>query len=721
MKDTIRDLSVGLDIAIFEVVDQIDLTFIKLSGEAAWTSELIPNTSYHTPFSIEDDSPYLKDFLIDAEMIWGSHSNGKVKSGLWTEVLENRRELNLEATAIKQDDSCLLVISNGSEEFAYRQRTLQSARELMIANDKLEERHEYLHSRLLNILSKPKDSVEVFSTLSAAIENADFSVIILDEGFEPIIENSSVVELFECNDAGYQDYKKPSDIILKLLKGQVPESDRILETFSSWSGELCWMNPPQTLKWLKVALYPITQEPYGLKNWIIFIHDISGVKHLLQRNEMLTMQDMLTELPNRHAFWQTLKNKANLTAPFFLLYIDINDFRQMNEFYGHNEGDKLLVELSGRLQRELKRSDFVARVGGDEFAVILSDISDEASCQKVINRILDIADKPFVSENNNSYKVSLSIGAAGFPKDATTVEELMRFVDISAYNGRERNQNTVQFYSTELRESSTRRIKLEGELRNAIIHDQFVLLLQPILNLQCSTIVKVEALIRWHHPSNGVINPDEFIPIAEQSEIIVALGKWVIEKACEYLYELKKRGLSVKISINLSPIQIKDATLYPFIRDTLEKFDVSPGCLELEITEGVLVDDYPKVFKLLNEVKALGITVSVDDFGTGYSSLAYLKKLPLDYLKIDQSFVKDIATDESDKAIVLAVISMAHNLNLEVIAEGVETEEQRSFLLDSSCNSAQGFLFSRPVSFSEIVELLQSDKPFDVLEHKPDA
>lgn len=706
MSTLFEDLSLGMDLAVLELVADKPTTFLLKSGNNGWIEDLLPHCSSSEPFEIGDDLPYLEDFLIDAETVWSASAPGRIKSGLWTESLADRRDLNLEAIAIRQNDHQLLVIRNSSEEFAYRQRTLQSARELMIANDKLMEQHEYLHTRLLSILSKPKDAAEALAPLSSAIENAGFAVIILDHQRQPVIENSAVIELFEQYDNSYHKQPRPSEIILKLMRSQLPEYDRIFETSSSWSGELCWINPPHTLKWLKTAIYPVKSEPHGIKNWVIFISDISNIKHLLQRNEQLAMEDMLTQLPNRHAFWQTLEQRISQQRSFFLLYIDINEFRHLNEFYGHEEGDKLLVELGGRLQSALKKDDFIARVGGDEFAIILNDIESEPPCRQVTNRLLNLVEKPFISAQSNSYNVTLSIGAAGYPKDAQSVEELMKFVDLSAYNGRRNRQSTVQFYSHEMKEASRRRIQMEVELRHAILDKQFELHLQPILDLEDRRIIKAEALIRWNHPEHGMISPAEFIPVAEQSELIVALGRWVFEQTCSYSRQLQDNGTPLKISFNLSPVQIRDPELFSFIKSTIDKWQVDASLLELEITEGVLVDDYAKVLQLLNDIKALGITISVDDFGTGYSSLAYLKNLPLDHVKIDRSFVQDIVTDDNDKAIVLAVIAMAHNLNLSVIAEGVETNEQRDFLIDSQCNSAQGYLFSRPVPYEQLRSLL---------------
>lgn len=706
MTSVLKGVLNGLDQVVLELVDSNKNIVKCIEGSNSWVTDLFPNAINNIPFAIDDKYPFLEDFMIDAKRIWSRAENSKIKSGLWTEQIKHNRALNLEAIAIKHDEQCLLIVCNQFEEFKERQRTLQVARELMLSNDKLLEQHEYLHSRLLSILNKPKEDKATLLTLTKIIENVDFSVMILDKGLNPVIENSAVLDMFDITKGEQYTTNRPMDILLKLMKSQLPEFDRIFKSYSTWTGELCWMNPPSTLKWLKIGLYPVTNEFNEIKNWIVFISDITNIKHLTQRNEHFSLLDMLTDLPNRYAFWQSLEKQIEIDEPFYLLYIDINDFRQINEFYGHEEGDRLLIELSRRLESSLKKTDFIARVGGDEFAIILSKITDVKSCEKIANRLLNIAEKPFLSSKADDYSASLSLGAANYPKDAQNAQELMKCVDLSAYNGKQSNKNSLLFYTQELEEASRLRIQIEKELSLAISNGEFELFLQPIMDLNAKAIVKAEALVRWHHPERGLINPEQFIPIAEQSELIITLGKWIFNSACQISKNLSDLGFNIKISINLSPSQVIDEELFNFLSDSINTWQVDPALLELEITEGVLVDDYDRAEKLLNNVRSLGMSVAVDDFGTGYSSLAYLKKLPLDYLKIDRSFVKDIATDDNDKAIVLAVIALAHKLNLGVIAEGVETSDQKNFLAKNFCNSAQGYLFSQPINYDGFVDLL---------------
>lgn len=700
---------------VLEVVD-INLGGVRLiEGDSPWIDVLFPKIDKKQPFYIDDNVPFLQDFLIDGRLIWKGNKNDKMRSGFWTEIDKNNKGLHLEAIAIKHATYNLLIITNQAEAFIERQNTLQTARELLKHNDQLVEQNEYLHNRLLAILKKPTEQNSILTALTKAIENAGFAVLIADSNMNTIIANSAALNLFEqsklsgglANQSTVNNKKsKPIDVILHLLKNQLPEYERIISTKSSWDGELCWMSPPSTLKWLKVALYPVVDEYNEVKNWIVFANDISNLKYLMQRNEQLALQDMLTELPNRIAFWQTLEKQISTQLPFYLLYVDINDFRRHNEFYGHDEGDKLLVELSGRIKSTIKETDFVARVGGDEFAIILTNIDNQQWCEDIVDRIINCTKKGFETRKSGAITITISIGAANFPRDAQSVEELMRFVDLSAYNGKKVKTNSLQFYSQSMKDASHKLIEIENELKLAIKNNEFELFLQPIVDLERNQIVKAEALIRWHHPKKGILYPDVFIPVSEKSGLIITIGKWVIDSACQMAEKINSMGYKVKISMNLSPSQVFDENLFSHLHACVKQYAVDPGLLELEITEGVLVDDYAITEKLLNKVRAIGMSVAIDDFGTGYSSLSYLKKLPLDFVKIDRSFVRDIVSDDNDKAIVRAVIAMAHNLHLGVIAEGVETHEQLDFLSENSCNSVQGYLFSKPIPFNSFVELL---------------
>ena len=325
---------------------------------------------------------------------------------------------------------------------------------------------------MLSILKQPPEQSNILKTLTKVIENAEFAVLIASNDFNTNIENSAALKLFDQETLLSTQPSRPIEIILRLMQNQLPEYERILSTHSSWDGELCWISPPSTLKWLKVGFYPVKNKLNEVENWIIFANDISTIKHLVQRNEQLALQDMLTELPNRFAFLQTLEKQIIAKRPFYLLYIDINEFRRHNEFYGHDEGDKLLIELSKRMSAVVKASDFIARVGGDEFAIVLNNIDNQADGKVAIQRIIDSISKPFYAKNSASFNISISIGAANYPNDAQSVDELMKFVDLSAYNGKKNKKNSLQFYSQKMKDASHHLILVEQELKQFKKHKE---------------------------------------------------------------------------------------------------------------------------------------------------------------------------------------------------------------------------------------------------------
>lgn len=677
--------------------------FEVLHCNKAWFYQLLPEAQQRNPFIFTKNSAYLDDFLIDAEEFWRMGNAGQIHSGIWSEQTANTL-LRLEAIAAIAEGEKFLVITNLQQEYDRQQQTLQVARELLISNDKVMAQHDYVHERLDSLLKANQNQSLLIAPIQKAIESASSGVVIADAKLQLVSHNPAAMALFDIdNNEAEQD---PVSILLQLFENQFPEYDRVFAMASRWTGELFWHKPPNTSKWLQMAVYPVLDDYQSVKHWLFIVTDITRLKYLLQKNEKLTLYDGITNIPNRQFFWQKLEQQIAASKPLFVLYLDIKHFKRINEVHGHAAGDHVLIQLTDRLKPLLGSADLLARVGGDEFAVICHNTEDNSKCRSLAERLVEAVERPFYTETEQKCHVGLSVGVAHFPSDASNAEDLMKFADLAVYSAKKHSKSNIQFYSLKLKEASRKRLALENALREAIDNKQFELYLQPMLDLQSGKIVKAEALLRWCLPNGDIISPDDFIPAAEQSGLIVPIGKWVISRACEMLAVLHNRQQSIKLSINLSPRQITDRQLFSFIHDALTNNKVDPQKLELELTEGVLVDDYQRVQFLLNEVRNLGISVSIDDFGTGYSSLSYLKKLPIDYLKIDRSFVKDLATDENDKAIVLAVIAMAHSLKLGVIAEGVETQQQNDFLKMNHCDSAQGFLFSKPVKFEQFCEQL---------------
>ncbi|TRY33802.1 putative bifunctional diguanylate cyclase/phosphodiesterase [Aliiglaciecola sp. M165] len=677
----------------FEIVHCSDDWFYSLAPEAVGKKQ----------FEFGDSSVYLTDFFLDAEDFWQIGNDGQIQSGVWTEQSQDKL-LRLEAIAAVSKGECYLVINNLEVEYAKQQKTLQVARELLISNDKILAQHEYIHERLDEVLKQNLDLISLQEPLKKIVESANFGILICDAQLQPESQNPNAYSLFEINPKSTES--SPVGVVLDLMQKQVAEFERVLQTGSRWHGELFWHKPPFTSKWLQLALYPVKDENGNTQHWVFIFSDISKIKYLLQRNEKLSLYDNVTDLPNRQFFWQELENSIETDAPFFVLYIDVKHFKRINELYGHLAGDHLLVNLAERLLPLLNKEDICARIGGNEFGILLRNQKSQQHCIDFARRMIEAVEKPFYNDLKQKIQIGINIGAAHYPADASDSEELMKFADLAMFAAKTSSKSTLKFYSKELKDASQKRLELEASLRYAIEKEQFELFLQPMLDLNTGEIVKAEALIRWRLDNDVLVSPDEFIPLAEQTGLIVPIGKWVLSKAGKMLKLLLQHKSNLKISVNLSPRQIADRHLFEFIQSVIEHCGIPAKNLELELTEGVLIDNFEKVQMLLQEFRKLGITISIDDFGTGYSSLAYLQKLPIDHLKIDRSFVHELDVNESNKAIVLAVIAMAHSLKLGVIAEGVETSEQHQFLVSNHCDTAQGFLFSKPVPFDDFCQQL---------------
>lgn len=430
-------------------------------------------------------------------------------------------------------------------------------------------------------------------------------------------------------------------------------------------------------------------------------YDITERVEAQQQLHFIAHHDDLTELPNRMLFTDRLKHAlisaSRSDAKVALLFLDLDRFKNINDTFGHEMGDEFLKVIATRLNNEIRGSDTVARFGGDEFAVILEAISDIKEAISVAEKLLDVLADPYVI-NGHTFYATASIGISLFPDDATEVQTLLKHSDTAMYRAKELGRNNFQFFSRELSDQAKERHSLENDLRRALFNGEFELYYQPQFDLNTREVRAIEVLLRWHHPENGLVMPSRFISMAEETGLIVPIGKWVLSEACSQLRKWKEQGLMVvPVTINLSGRQFDDRSLLEMISSTIKDNRLDPGLLELEITEGVMINDPGNATGLLRQLKDMGIKIAIDDFGTGYSSLSYLKRYAIDALKIDQSFVRDITTDTNDMSIVMAIIAMAHSMGLNVIAEGVETEEQYEFLKAQKCDVVQGYLFSYPL------------------------
>ncbi|HWU97311.1 MAG TPA: EAL domain-containing protein [Oxalicibacterium sp.] len=420
--------------------------------------------------------------------------------------------------------------------------------------------------------------------------------------------------------------------------------------------------------------------------------------------------DALTSLPNRTLLYDRMQQAmlhseryGNLTA---IAFLDLDQFKFINDSLGHQVGDELLRITAQRLKSCLRESDTVARQGGDEFVLLLTSQPNEESITQTMQRVLHEVSQPWTA-NDLEFRITCSIGITLCPNDGRDAETLLKHADSAMYKAKELGRNNFQYFSAEMNSTVTDRLDLLNRLRQAIPNDELVLRYQPKVNLSSGAIIGVEALIRWNSPHTGMVSPAAFIPLAEETGLIIPIGEWVLQTACRQNRAWQQAGYPpVAISVNLSPRQLARGDIVQQVERILTETGLDAKYLELEITESVMATEVEKSFAMLTELRAMGVKISLDDFGTGYSSLSYLKRFPVDTLKIDQSFVRDIATDANSAAIVRAIISLGHNLNLNVLAEGIETDEQSTFLRQNGCNEGQGYLISRPVPEADFLKLL---------------
>jgi diguanylate cyclase (GGDEF)-like protein len=442
--------------------------------------------------------------------------------------------------------------------------------------------------------------------------------------------------------------------------------------------------------------------------------DLSTETELREHRERLyhlVHHDALTNLPNRMLLQDRLsrmmmKAKRNNTH-VAILFLDLDRFKKINETLGHDVGDKLLLEVSKRLENCVRKSDTVARLGGDEFGIILDDLRDVKFVAVVARKILQALSKPILIQEYELYATS-SIGISLYPDDSEEEDELLRCADTALYRAKDAGKNNYQYYTSDMNTRAFEFLLLESGLRKALDNDELVVFYQPLINLENNKLIGMEALLRWQHPEKGMISPGDFIPLAEETGLIEPIGEWVLRAACIQNKKWQDAGYPpVKVSVNMSARQFSKKNVVEMIDNILKEIGLSPEYLGIEITESVIMQDVKSTISKLKKMNKMGISLSIDDFGTGYSSLSYLKLFPIDNLKIDRSFVFNITSDSTDAAIAASVILLAHSMNLKVVAEGVETKEQLEVLRQQGCDIVQGFLFSKPLAAEEFVPFFE--------------
>lgn len=505
-----------------------------------------------------------------------------------------------------------------------------------------------------------------------------------------------------------EDYDRVADAVRRNPMGGFSEDFRTLR-------------PDGSVRWLQVRTFPIQDNTGAVRSIGGVANDVTNFVTQQQRLTHLAHYDSLTALPNRLLFYERLSNAIALSRrnkrQLGVLFVDLDRFKNVNDTLGHIAGDELLRQVAGRLSGCLRESDTVGRLGGDEFGVILHDVEDGQLASVVARKIVDALGLPILLEGDDVFTTA-SIGITFFPDDADDLHTLLRNADAAMYRAKDMGRNNYQFYAAAMNDTARERLLLETDLRHALTRGEFVLHYQPKVSCSTGRIVGFEALIRWQHSQRGLVAPADFIALLEETGLIVQVGAWVLRTACFQAQAWRLAGLgSPAIAVNVSGRQLQSDLFLTEVLGALADSGLPASALELELTESVLMLNAESAVRTLGRLKASGVRLSVDDFGTGYSSLSYLKRFPLDSVKVDRSFVQDITADPDDASITRAVITMAHHLKLQVIAEGVETEGQLSLLLANRCDQIQGYYFSRPLPADEVAVLLRSAKclPPDLL------
>jgi diguanylate cyclase (GGDEF)-like protein/PAS domain S-box-containing protein len=571
-----------------------------------------------------------------------------------------------------------------------------------------------LNSRLKNNIESHQATEVMMSKLSSAVTNSGASIVMTDA--------NGVIEYVNqkfCRNNGYLHHEVIGQAIDILSpERRVDEADiQLLDNRclkASWEGEALCLKKNGAQYWSAITVAAVYNRDRIITNYVISAIDISALKDANSKMQNLALFDSLTGLANRRLFidrlHQSILSARRHKHSSAIMFLDLDQFKRINDTLGHQAGDELLVTIAERLKTCVRKQDTVARLGGDEFTILLNDVSNNDKIAAIAEHILTILKKP-IKLGKHEVIISTSIGITIAPTDSTSSETLMRNADMALYKAKERGRDGFCFFTEELNVRANHLMEIEHEMRHALENDEFYLHYQPQVDLKTNQIQSVEALIRWRHPTKGEISPVDFISIAEETGLIIPIGDWVMKKACSEIQQLNENtGLNIRVAVNLSTRQFTDLKLVNTVVEALEQAGMDAKNLELEVTESMLMEDMETVIDQLNRIKAAGSTVTIDDFGSGYSSFSYLKSLPVDILKVDREFVRDVPDDLNAMEITSAIIAVAHKLNLKVVAEGVEDIDQRDFLNINRCDYAQGYLFSRPLGYTDLRKFFLEDQ-----------
>lgn len=541
-----------------------------------------------------------------------------------------------------------------------------------------------------------------------AFDNAGEGIMVMDANGAIQIVNKSFFEI-----TGYREHEVIG-LVPRMLREDEHNVWHGLRQDGKWMGEIISHRRNGESYQERITISAVKNQQGYVAHYIAVFADITEAKRVQSRLHELVNHDPLTGLPNRRLFNElmehAIKRAEREQHQIAILFVDLDRFKAINDSLGHQVGDKLLYDVSKRIGHSMRESDIVARLGGDEFLVMMDMITTPEDAALVAQKIIHALQIEFVIDGKEIF-IGASVGIAIFPRDGVEVDGLIKAADIAMYQVKNRGKNHHCFYSDELSKNAVERFTIESQLRHALERNQFEVYYQPQISLKTGEIIGAEALMRWNHPVLGMVSPAKFIPIAEETGLIVQIGEWILRQAAIQANQWLQDGFEIRwISVNVSGVQVMRSNLADTVYGILIETDCDPHVLELEITESTVMQNTEYVIETFNHIKQLGVRVAIDDFGTGYSSLSSLKRLPLDKIKIDQSFIRGLPDDLDDAAITNTINAMARNLGFSVIAEGVENDQQAEFLRNMGCEEAQGYLYGRPVATAEFTKLLISNQ-----------
>lgn len=648
------------------------------------------NKSFETILGLREDEIIGKN---DFELF--EYEKAKAISKLDKEVMD-KKELMISESSIKTHDGRLIYYENYKTPLIDENGNLAGI--VTVARDKTH----YLEAKKQQMLAQ------------SVFENTIEGIVITDKNNKIIATNPSFTRI-----SGYTQ-EEAIGTSPAILKSNMHDADFYEKMWQDivndgiWTGEIWNKDKSGRLYPEMLTITNVKDKNGEVLHYIAVFSDISSIKLAERKLEHMAHYDHLTNLPNKILIEDRLKHfilrSKRHNSEIGIFFIDLDFFKEVNDAYGHSVGDEILKQVAIRLKKALREDDTIGRIGGDEFVVIVEEYEDEEDLRKIANKILEVFNEPFKTKFH-IFSFSSSIGIATYPKDGEDIEILLKNADAAMYEAKAQGRNTYCFYKTEITNSLFERILLVNDLRRAMKTDEISLHYQPQINMQTNEITGMEALVRWKHPNLGWLSPDKFIKVAEDTRLIVPLGKILLEIACKQIRTWIDNGFfkdGWKMAVNISAVQFFYDDFFQTIKNILEKYNINPDKIEVEITETYIMQNPKKSIALLQKLRDYGISMSLDDFGMGYSSLSYLKKFPIDRIKIDRSFVKDTPGDLDDVAITKAIIALGKNMGLDIIAEGVEEPFHKQFLIEHGCLMAQGFLFSKALASSDFERLINT-------------